>query len=37
MLKLKKKFFKKFQTRAAAIGHYAKPILFHFKRGSMLS
>jgi len=27
---LKQNYFKEFQTRAAAIGHYAKIILFHF-------
>jgi len=33
---LKQNYFKEFQTRTAAIGHHAKTILFHFRRGSML-
>jgi len=34
---LKYNYFKEFQTRAAAIGHRAKTMLFHIRRGSMLN
>jgi len=33
---VKQNYFKEFKTRATAIGHHAKTLLFHFRRGSML-